>query len=39
MQDRPDDIVKFRDTKLFTYKFEKQIFFFPDSQTTSFKTQ
>lgn len=27
MQDRPDDIVKFRDTKLFTYKFEKQLFF------------
>lgn len=35
MQDRPDDIVKFRDTKLFTYKFEKNFFFQTVTQQVS----
>ena len=37
--DPPDDIVKLRDTKLFRYKFERRTNFFPNSQTSNFKTQ
>ena len=37
MQDRPDDIVKFRDTKLFTYKFEKKNYFFSRQSNNKFQ--